>query len=264
MLTTSLRKELILASLGKRSSNSCEYITQWKIEMPILPVLNILSHRMHTMCKPFSRFTMWIGRLISLWFGRCDWSWQFQFFFFRLFYLFIYLFYVIINYIYCPCCCCCCCCCFLLLFHSSSFLFILLLLLYFIVGCNCFCCWFRYCYFTFIHYCFIAYLLLLLFLSLLLLSNLLANCESNLIYWYYDLSDLALISVVWLLFQETKREREKKREICKEERHVSTEATCWNFDGKKYFLYYIHGNINNKVKRVTSLLSIIRISTYPT
>ena len=181
MLTTSLRKELILASLGKQSSNSCEYITQWKIEMPILPVLNILSHRMHTMCKPFSRFT----QCESVDWFLCDLDAVIEAdssnFFFRLFYLFIYLFYVIINYIYCPCCCCCCCFS-LLLFHSSSFLFILLLLLYFIVGCNCFCCWFRCCYFTFIHYCFIAYLLLLLFLSLLLLSNLLANCESNLIY----------------------------------------------------------------------------------
>ena len=43
MLIWLLRKVFLVTTSGKQSSNNCEHITQWKIEMSILVILNILN-----------------------------------------------------------------------------------------------------------------------------------------------------------------------------------------------------------------------------
>ena len=43
MLILSLIKAFMVTTSERQSSNNCEHITQWKIEMSILLILNILS-----------------------------------------------------------------------------------------------------------------------------------------------------------------------------------------------------------------------------
>ena len=45
MLIFLLKKALILLTSGRQSSNNCEHIIQWRIEMSIILILNILNNK---------------------------------------------------------------------------------------------------------------------------------------------------------------------------------------------------------------------------